>query len=399
MGSMIKLAVAAAMALAASSCGGDDDGGSPPSPPAASLPITKGPRLPAVNDSWVLQPPLPSTDSARYGQRTYQGLPTIAATGNRIWLTWVGGFSNPGGELPGDYQTIVYSDDDGQTWSREFYLVPQGPATDRVGDARLWLAPDGKLWMFFFQSGRGLAADDHVGGWLTVIADPTTAEPVFEPAIWFADGIPNRPFRYNDQWLVPVDYPFISPRYSQRAGQHLYSIDWTAKRFTYVTTLPRNQSADFNEPALVQLHDGSVLLHQRTTVGLVQRTSPAGAWNWSNAVPFSGFPTVQTRSAIERSPSGRLVMVTNKSAITRENMTIAFSNDEGQSWPYQHTLEPRPGTSYPDIAFAPNGDILVVYDYGRNYGQIRLSRIKESSIVSGQPDVSTSVVNWARRPS
>lgn len=401
------LALGAALALAVTGCGGDDGGGSAAPPPIGSPapapaptptppPTSSGPNVPAINDSFVRLPPVFSTDSARYGRRTFQGIPTMVVTGNRIWLSWVGGSSMPAGELPGDHQTIVYSDDGGTTWSREFYLVPQAPATDRLGDARLWQAPDGKLWMFFFQSGQGKGIDSQLGTWLTVIADPTAAEPVFETPVWIGDGIPNRPFRYNDQWLVPLDYPFIAPSRPERAGQHLYSIDWANRRFTYVTTLPRNTSADFNEPALVQLRDGSVLLHQRTTAGLVQRTTPAGAWRWSNAVPFVGFPTVQTRSAIERSPTGRLIMVTNKSAVTRENMTIAISEDEGRSWPYQHTFEARAGVSYPDIAFAPNGDILVVFDYGRFWGQIRLARIKEASIVAGQPEVTTTVANWAR---
>lgn len=355
--------------------------------------------IPAINDSRVQESPRPSLDTATYGRRTFQGLPSIAVTGNRIWVAFLGGKSMPAGELPGDYNIFVYSDDGGVTWSREFYQVPVHPVTDRVGDPRLWAAPDGKLWVFFFQANSpgGGTNDDQVGGWASVIADPLAAEPVFEQVGWIGDGIPQRPFLYNGQWLLPIDYMFMSPRRPQRAGQHLLRIDWTNRRFEWVTTLPRNPSTDYNEPALLQLKDGGVLLHQRTTRGLLQRTSPAGRWGWTAAAPFSGFPTVGTRSALGRSPGGRVYMVTNNSATTRENMTIAFSDDEGATWPHQYTVQAGQALSYPDTAIAPNGDILVVHDGGRWWGQVVFTRINEDSIVRRTPQVTQTIVNWARK--
>ncbi|WP_347303359.1 sialidase family protein [Croceibacterium sp. TMG7-5b_MA50] len=351
-----------------------------------------------MNDSYVLAPPIPSLDTAAYGTRTFQGLPSIAITGSRIWLAWTGGAGARPGEVPGDYHTFVYSDDGGRTWSREFYQVPVLPVTDRVGDPRLWTAPDGKLWVFFFQSGNGQATDNQMGAWLTIIPDPQAAVPTLQQAGWFADGIPQRPFLYNGEWLLPIDYPFMNPRRPERAGQHVYRIDWNNRRFQWVTTLPRNIPEDFTEPALVQLRDGRVLAHQRMARGLYQRfTTTPGAWQWTAGQPFAGFPTVSTRSALLRSPSGRLAMVTNKSSTQRENMTVAFSADEGATWPYQHTFDTQAGISYPDMVFTADGDLLVVYDFGRFYGKIMLARINEDSIVRGVPEVTLTTVNHAVR--
>lgn len=342
-------------------------------------------------------------DAAVYGpqRRTFQAIPTMAVTGNRIWLAYFGYNDLPTGEVTGTYQILVYSDDGGATWSREFYLVPANPATDRVGDARLWAAPDGKLWLFYLQSGNGVTLDTQVGAWVTIISDPETADPQFERGFWFADGIVNSPFLYNGEWIVPVDYFFSpgSPRRIQRAGQHLYRVDWRNRRFSYVSTIPRSARADFNEPALVQLRDGSVMVHNRTQIGNVVRTTTPGTWNWGTAQPFTGFPTASSRSALVRSPSGRLVLVTNKSnTLQRENMTIALSDDDGRTWPVQHTIDVRPGVSYPEIAFAPDGDILVVYDFGRFWGAILLGRYNEESLVRGEPQAAPSVVSVGRGP-
>ncbi|WP_152608726.1 sialidase family protein [Croceibacterium mercuriale] len=392
--------------LLLAACGGEDDARPAPTPPG--VPTTPDPTPPssvgplpagATNDSLVAEPPVLSFDTATYGvqRRTFQAIPTITFTGNRLWLAYFGFNGLPTGEVTGTYQILVYSDDGGRTWSREHYFVPADPRVDRVGDARLWTAPDGKLWMFYFQSGDGQTIDQQNGAWVTIIDSPEASEPQFGRGFWFGDGIVNRPFRYQGDWLVPLDYVFYNkPRQPQRAGQHLYRIDWMNRRFTYVTTLPRNLRADFNEPALVELRDGSLLLSNRSHAGnLISRTIP-GTWRWSTAEPFNGFPTDQTRTALQRSPSGRLVLVTNKSNVTRENMTIALSNDEGQTWPHQYTFDIRPGTSYPDIAFAPNGDILVAYDFGRYWGAILLARFNEESLVRGEPQPAPVLVSFGQ---
>ena len=111
----------------------------------------------------------------------------------------------------------------------------------------------------------------------------------------------------------------------------------------------------------------------------------------SNAVRITN-PQV---SALMRSPSGRLVMITNKSDRQRENMTVALSEDEGVSWPFQHTFDARTGVSYPDMTFSPEGNILVAHDAGRFSGQIMFTRINEQSIVQGVPQVTMLVANHA----
>jgi hypothetical protein len=83
----------------------------------------------------------------------------------------------------------------------------------------------------------------------------------------------------------------------------------------------------------------------------------------------------------------------------RTDMTIAFSDDEGKTWPHSYIFDSRPQVSYPDVDIAANGDIMVIYDRGRNgYKEIWYSRIVEDSIITGMPQVTTRLVNRATSP-
>ena len=49
----------------------------------------------------------------------------------------------------------------------------------------------------------------------------------------------------------------------------------------------------------------------------------------------------------------------------RKNLSIKLSYDEGQTWPVNKPLEPG-YSAYSDMAVAPDGTILCLYERGRN---------------------------------
>jgi lysophospholipase L1-like esterase len=348
-------------------------------------------------DGFVRSAGVPSFDLASYERRTFQGMPSIARVGRRLWAVSLGDRNTPGGELPGTYLTLSYSDDGGSRWSRELYLVPSRPTTDRIFDPRLWAAPDGKLWVLYAQAGNSQTHDGQDGAWATIISTPLDEAPTFEPGFWLADGVPMRPFEYGDGWAIPIDYPFSpAPRFTARAGKNIYKLDWVNRRVTFLTKGPRSPNADFDESAAVQLRDGSLLLQSRTLSGIVQTRASATDLTWSAVERFGASPSIGSRHVIRRSPTGRLVMVFNKSLAgsLRTDMTIMLSDDEGVTWPYAYTFDRSTQISYPDIEFDLNGDILVVYDLERwNQKKILLARFQENSLVTGLPNVTINLVN------
>jgi len=119
--------------------------------------------------------------------RQFQGCPTIAITkGGRIYMGWYsGGRCEPHIE---NYNILVYSDDNGKTWSAPLLIIPS--CKERLVqalDIQLWISPEGKLYVFWVQN--NVVVDDGItkghaiidgyifndtvhAAWLSVCDDP-----------------------------------------------------------------------------------------------------------------------------------------------------------------------------------------------------------------------------------
>ena len=63
-------------------------------------------------------------------------------------------------------------------------------------------------------------------------------------------------------------------------------------------------------------------------------------------------------------------------------MTASLSEDDGKSWPWNLTLDPR-NTSYPDAAETESGTIYAVHDCGRQSDkEILISKFTEEDILA-----------------
>ncbi len=90
--------------------------------------------------------------------RKWQGCPTIARTaGGRLWAGWYsGGICEPD---ENNYNLLVYSDDEGSTWSDPVLVIDSRPEIRlRAMDIQLWMDPAEKLWVFW-TSDRGFRAE------------------------------------------------------------------------------------------------------------------------------------------------------------------------------------------------------------------------------------------------
>jgi len=348
-----------------------------------------------VNDSFVQTPSVLSLDTATYGNRTYQGVATIARVGTRLWAAWMADYKTPGWENVGNYIVMVYSDNGGKNWSREFYMVPANPTTDRNFDPVFWAAPDGKLWLIYGQGGNSVISDGQYGAWAGIISNPLDAVPSFEPGFWMADGTPENPFQANGQWYFPSDYDYTAPRFPSRAGKIIYSFDWANHTVAQAGYVPRSQNADYNESVYVALNDGSVLAQSRSYSGILQSQSAPGTLTFPAPTVWPFYPAAPSRHVLKRSPSGRLVMVWNKNATTRTDMTIALSNDEGKSWTNVYTFDTRANVAYPSVDFDPvTGDILIVYDRSRSGDrEIVFTRINESKLALDRATAKIATLN------
>ena len=395
-----------ALSLCLSACGGGDATASlqasskkpvpAPSPTPTPTP-TPTPIPTAINDGLVQNPAEPSLDTALYGKRTFEGVPSVERTGNRIWVAFMGD-NVATWEAPGNYIILQFSDNNGATWSREYYLVPKDRVNDRVYDVRLWADPAGKLWILYAQSGGGKMLDGQLGVWATVVENPGTGEPAFGNGFWMSDGENQRPFSYGGRWYVPVQYYWTSPqRFPERIGNFFYEFDWQNRRLGKVAILPKWPNSDFAETTAVERRDGSLLVQTRSLDGILQATTAIGGVTISPWTRWAFSPTTYSRHFLGRTPSGRLLMVFNKTRTAereRSDLSIALSDDDGATWPLIHTFDTQPQISYPDVTFKKNGDIVIVYDHGRNNAlEILMATFTEPATLSTAPTIKTSVIN------
>ncbi|MCS7119616.1 MAG: sialidase family protein [Nitrososphaerota archaeon] len=86
---------------------------------------------------------------------------------------------------------------------------------------------------------------------------------------------------------------------------------------------------------------------------------------WSEAVETQ-FPNPNSGISLIRLKNGHFVLAFNDTHIGRTPLNVAFSIDEGQTWPYERVLEDAFGQfSYPQLLQTDDGIIHIVYTYLR----------------------------------
>ena len=82
--------------------------------------------------------------------RAFQGIPSLAvAREGRLWATWYAGVTP--NEDRNNYVVVSTSGDGGSTWREVLVIDPDAGGPVRAFDPELWLAPDGRLFVFWAQ--------------------------------------------------------------------------------------------------------------------------------------------------------------------------------------------------------------------------------------------------------
>ena len=92
-------------------------------------------------DEGVLDTPVSSGSSETYKEsdRQWLGLPTISKTpGGRLWCAFQTGDVKEGAESTDNYDVMYYSDDEGRTWSEEYFIFDVEDESIRLTDPRLF---------------------------------------------------------------------------------------------------------------------------------------------------------------------------------------------------------------------------------------------------------------------
>jgi Neuraminidase (sialidase) len=129
-----------------------------------------------------------------------------------------------------------------------------------------------------------------------------------------------------------------------------------------------------DEPAVIELRDGRVMMLIRTDTGKIWRSFSAdGGVTWSAPEPTE-LKSPSSPATIRRIPStGDLLLVWNNAAPMASNageprdpLTTAISRDEGKTWTHVKNLEDSAGADYcyTSVTFVGDRAVLSYYERG-----------------------------------
>lgn len=121
-------------------------------------------------------------------------------------------------------------------------------------------------------------------------------------------------------------------------------------------------------PTIIQREDGSLLAYLRPEGNprIARTESNDRGRTWSRAVD-TDLPNPGAAIDMVKLRDGRVVLAYNDSPDVRTPLTLALSEDEGETWPRKRNLIHEEGSEfhYPAIIETPDGNLHVTYTHNR----------------------------------
>jgi sialidase-1 len=287
--------------------------------------------------------------SARAGnKRNSEG--TILDLGHhKLLLAWTEFYSSDGRDWgPARISTLV-SKNDGRSWSQRRVLQPNIGKMN-VMEANLLRLHNGSIFFVFLRkqspsdcvpmfristdNGRSFSSPQ------TIPVEPAPSYNTInnDRVIQLRSGRILVPLAYTEDYRL--NHHFLSRvYYSDDEGK-----TWQASK-TIIDV--KQSSVGSEEPGVVQLSDGKVMLWVRTKTGRPwQSYSDDGGVTWSEPRPMTVVAPNSPQS-IKRVPStGDLLMIWNNSAADRFPLSAATSKDNGHTWENIRNLDDDPNHTY-----------------------------------------------------
>ncbi|MCD2422549.1 glycoside hydrolase [Niabella pedocola] len=298
-------------------------------------------------------------------------------------------YSHYTGTRSGDHDPAYlagrFSSDGGKTWTTDDVKIVAQEGNMNVMSVSLLRLKNGEIALFYLKKNS------------TVDCIPMVRFSKDEAKTW-TDPIPcitNRKgyFVLNNDRVIQLDNGRLmmavalhtspeTPKWSDRAALFAYYSDDNGRSWTQGKQVPVPDGVITQEPGLVALKGGRVMMFIRASGGsqYVSYSEDQGR-SWINAAPYN-LKSPLSPASIKRIPStGDLVAVWNNNDGTdpqlkgkRTPLTMAISGDEGRTWKQTTNLETDPDGWYCYIAIHFYKDnILLGYCAGSQKAKTYLS--------------------------
>ena len=256
-----------------------------------------------------------------------------------------------GSDFGNGYLASRYSTDKGNTWSIEDQLVVKQEGDMNVMSVSLLRLKNGSIALFYARKNSEedcmpmmRISNDEARTWsepISCIAD--------KQAYFVLNN--NRVVQLkNGRLLMPVALHNTSNgKWQNKATIYTYFSDNNGATWKCSSAVPNNSDIITQEPGVVELNDGSIMMFIRASGGIQQLSfSKDKGETWSHIEP-SNINSPLSPASIARVPStGDLVMVWNNNARDQKRtpFNIGISKDEGRTWRNIKTLEDDPDGWY-----------------------------------------------------
>lgn len=240
----------------------------------------------------------------------------------------------------------------------------------KVGNAVLFSNDAGHLWLLYVSISLGGWSGSSIN--LSESADQgrswsPSRRLTLSPFFNLGELVRNQPVALSDAtWVVPIYQELLG-----RVPELLWLGESAAGLRAAKTRIDGGRAG--YQPALAALSPTSALAFQRdysTHRRISLARTDDGARAWSVPQPLN-LPNPNSGLTVLRLTDGRIVLIFNDSKTARNNLRLAVSEDEGQTWARCATLakEDTTGVAYPYALQTRDGQIHVVYTW-------RMSAIK-----------------------
>ncbi len=308
-------------------------------------------------------------------------------------------FTGGGGDHDSADLAARFSDDGGATWNDQDTIVVKNEGGMNVMSVSLLRLDNGEIALFYLR--KNSTSDNHPYMRLSSDEGRTWSEPyaiIPESARGYYVLNNDRVVQLQagprkGRLIVPVALHNGGGRLEKWTGHgHImcyFSDDegrtWRRSKSILVGRSPQGQPVQLQEPGVVELRDGGLLMFIRTDAGTqyFSRSKDAGD-TWTEAEPGS-LRSPLSPASIERIPAtGDLLAVWNdhydpksKTSGNRTPLNVAISKDEGKTWIHRKTIEDDPDGwyCYTAIDFVGNRVLLGHCSGGPGRGRLSTTQI------------------------